>query len=167
MRQHPPPMTRPAAATKAGAEARGRRAIGREMPMTLSHRSTRRAAALAVMLCAAAAGPGSAAAQTELKIGYMKHPVQDASIDVMESWAKANGVKITRVAMPYEIFMEKVTATLTSGGDQFDVIWHNDDWGQLWKGWVEPTDDIPGMAKTFKRTVDVAFLNDDKRPTVV
>lgn len=135
--------------------------------MTLSNQLVRRALAFAAMAIATGLGFAPAAAQTELKIGYMKHPVQDASIDIMESWAKANGVKITRVAMPYEIFMEKVTATLTSGGDQFDVIWHNDDWGQLWKGWVDTTDDIPAMDKVFKRTVDVAFLNDEKRPTVV
>ena len=65
----------------------------------------------------------------ELKVGYMKNPIQDASLDIMETWAKAHGVKLTRVPMAYSVFMEKVTATLTSGTDQFDVIWHNDDWG--------------------------------------
>ena len=75
----------------------------------------------------------------------MKNPIQDASLDMMEKWAKANNVKLTRVPMAYSVFMEKVTATLTSGADQFDLIWHNDDWGQLWKKWVEPTDDIKGI----------------------
>ena len=71
------------------------------------------------------------AQEHELKIGYMKNPIQDASLDIMEKWAKGHGVKLTRVPMAYSVFMEKVTATLTSGTDQFDVIWHNDDWGQL------------------------------------
>jgi ABC-type glycerol-3-phosphate transport system substrate-binding protein len=119
------------------------------------------AAALSVL-----AGP-AATQTTEIKIGYMKHPIHEASISIMEKWAEKNGVKLTKVPMAYEIFMEKVTATLTSGGDQFDIIWHNDDWGQLWKKWVEPTDDIEGLKSVFKRTVDVAFLNDDGKPTVV
>jgi multiple sugar transport system substrate-binding protein len=87
----------------------------------------------------------SAAQEREIKVGYMKNPIQDASLDMMEKWAKANNVKLTRVPMAYSVFMEKVTATLTSGADQFDLIWHNDDWGQLWKKWVEPTDDIKGL----------------------
>ena len=85
-----------------------------------------------------AAGLFSASAQErEIKVGYMKNPIQDASLDMMEKWAKANNVKLTRVPMAYSVFMEKVTSTLTSGADQFDVIWHNDDWGQLWKKWLE------------------------------
>jgi len=62
----------------------------------------------------------------------------------MDKWAKANNVKLTRIPMAYSVFMEKVTATLTSGADQFDMIWHNDDWGQLWKKWLETTDDVKG-----------------------
>ena len=73
----------------------------------------------------------------ELKVGYMKNPIQDASLEMMEKWAKTQGVKLTPVPMAYSVFMEKVTSTLTSGADQFDVIWHNDDWGQLWKKWLE------------------------------
>ena len=85
-----------------------------------------------------AAGLFSASAQDrELKVGYMKNPIQDASLEMMQKWAKAQGVKLTPVPMAYSVFMEKVTATLTSGADQFDVIWHNDDWGQLWKKWLE------------------------------
>jgi len=106
-----------------------------------------------IRLCVAAAiglvvstGLFSAQAQErELKVGYMKNPIQDASLDMMETWAKAHGVKLTRVPMAYSVFMEKVTATLTSGTDQFDVIWHNDDWGQLWKKWLDTTDDVKGI----------------------
>src|SRR5438128_1276504 len=102
-----------------------------------------------IRLCAATAiglalsvGLSSAQAQErELKVGYMKNPIQDASLDIMEKWAKDHGVKLTRVPMAYSVFMEKVTTTLTTGTDQFDIIWHNDDWGQLWKKWLETTDD--------------------------
>ena len=91
------------------------------------------------LAAALAAGVSFAATaqEREIKVGYMKNPIQDASLDMMEKWAKANNVKLTRIPMAYSVFMEKVTATLTSGTDQFDIIWHNDDWGQLWKKWLE------------------------------
>src|SRR5262249_57350658 len=93
-----------------------------------------------IRLCVATAiglaistGPFSAQAQErELKVGYMKNPIQDASLDIMEKWAKTHGVKLKRVPMAYSVFMEKVTATLTSGNDQFGVIHHHADRGQLW-----------------------------------
>ncbi len=126
-----------------------------------------RIARLAVVgMAGAAIAAGAASAQTELKVGYMKNPIQDASLDMMDKWAKANNVKLTRVPMAYSVFMEKVTSTLTSGNDQFDIIWHNDDWGQLWKKWVEPTDDVKGMENTDPWELE-AFANDDNKPTVV
>src|SRR5215467_11757108 len=131
----------------------------------------RRGGSLARALCAVGlllwTGLAPASAQErELKIGYMKNPIQDASLDMMQKWAKANNVKLTPVPMAYSVFMEKVTATLTSGNDQFDVIWHNDDWGQLWKKWLETTDDVKGI-DTADRWPLLAFWNDEKKLTVV
>src|SRR5712691_9758086 len=108
----------------------------------------------------------SSAEERELKVGYMKNPIQDASLDIMEKWAKAHGVKLTRVPMAYSVFMEKVTTTLTSGADQFDIIWHNDDWGQLWKKWLETTDDVKGIENSDQWPL-LAFWNDDKKLTTV
>src|SRR5262245_66401104 len=68
--------------------------------------------------------------------------------------------------MAYSVFMEKVTATLTSGADQFDMIWHNDDWGQLWKKWLEPTDDVKGIESADPWPL-LAFWNDDHKLTTV
>lgn len=124
-----------------------------------------------LLSCLAAIGlaavlPAAAQAQVELKVGYMKHPIQDASLDMMEKWAKANNVKFTRVPMAYNVFQEKVTATLTTQGDQFDLIWHNDDWGQLWEKWLEPTDDVKGMENVDKWPLD-AFWSAEKKMTVV
>src|SRR6516165_2609637 len=86
-------------------------------------------------LCAATAiglalstGLFSAQAQErELKVGYMKNPIQDASLDMMETWAKAHGVKLTR------------------GSDHFDLIWHNDDYDQLWKKLLHTSYDLKGI----------------------
>src|SRR5262249_39676769 len=123
------------------------------------------AACAAVLILSGALAP-AAAQERELKIGYMKNPIQDASLDMMENWAKAHGVKLTRSPMAYSVFMEKVTATLTSGADQFDVIWHNDDWGQLWKKWLETTDDVKGIENADQWPL-LAFWNDDRKLTVV
>ena len=59
-------------------------------------------AALFRRSCAGAAGLvlagglfSASAQERELKVGYMKNPIQDASLDIMEKWAKAHGVKLT------------------------------------------------------------------------
>jgi len=109
----------------------------------------------------------SAQAQRTLKVAYMKHPIQDASFEMLEKWGKANNVTIVRIATAYEVFFEKVTQTLTSGGDQYDLVWHNDDWGQNWQKWLEPTDDIPNMKDVDRWPVAVIFANDDGKDTVV
>jgi ABC-type glycerol-3-phosphate transport system substrate-binding protein len=123
-----------------------------------------RASAIGFMLWASLFS--ASAQERDLKIGYMKNPIQDASLEMMQKWAKANGVKLTPVPMAYSVFMEKVTTTLTSGTDQFDVIWHNDDWGQLWKKWLETTDDVKGIENADPWPL-LAFWNDDKKLTVV
>ena len=121
------------------------------------------------LAAALAAGVSFAATaqEREIKVGYMKNPIQDASLDIMEKWAKANNIKLTRIPMAYSVFMEKVTATLTSGNDQFDIIWHNDDWGQLWKKWLETTDDVQRHRERRPVAAADAFWNDDKKLTVV
>src|SRR5215216_1597749 len=104
---------------------------------------TRLAAATTVALWAAA---GSAAAQvTELRIGYQPSPIQDNSIAMFETWGAKNGIKIVKVPNAYGVYVEKMTASLTSGSDQYDVIWHNDDWGQLWAHLLEPVDDVENL----------------------
>jgi ABC-type glycerol-3-phosphate transport system substrate-binding protein len=134
--------------------------------MTWSNRLRVGAACAALTMIGAVGWAGQTLAQTELTIGYMKHPIHEASVAMMERWAEANDVTLVKVPMAYDVFQEKVTASLTSGGDQFDIIWHNDDWGQLWKKWVEPTDDIAGMDKVAQSPLD-AFINDDGKVTVV
>ena len=81
----------------------------------------------------------------ELRIGYQPSPIQDASIAMFEAWGAKNGVKIVKVPNSYGVYVEKMTASLTSNSDQYDVIWHNDDWGQTWAHLLEPTDDVAGQ----------------------
>ena len=87
---------------------------------------------------------------------------------MMEKWGTKNGVKITKIPNSYGVYVEKMTASLTSSSDQYDVIWHNDDWGQLWAHLLEPTDDVEGLKYADKWGMDgIIFNNAQGQNTVV
>src|SRR5262249_46745891 len=65
------------------------------------------ATAVGLVVSAGLVSTQAQAQERELKVGYMKNPIQDASLDMMDKWAKAHGVKLTRVPMAYSVFMEK------------------------------------------------------------
>ena len=124
-----------------------------------------------VLACAAGvflAAGGVAAQQKELKIGYQPFPIQEAAIAMFEKWGAKHNVKIVKVPNSYGVYVEKMTASLTSGSDQYDVIWHNDDWGQLWYKLLEPTNDIKGMEKVQPWGIQgILFNNEEGQTTVV
>jgi ABC-type glycerol-3-phosphate transport system substrate-binding protein len=108
------------------------------------------------------------AQQKELRIAYQPNPLLEASIDMMVNWGKAHNVKIIKTPNSYGVYVEKMTASLTSGSDQYDVIWHNDDWGQLWAHLLEPLDDVAGLKYADKWSNDpIIFNNKDGKTTVV
>jgi ABC-type glycerol-3-phosphate transport system substrate-binding protein len=129
----------------------------------------KRLSKLGAFLFAACLLSGAAhAQQKELRIGYQPNPIQDASIAMMEAWGAKNGVKIIKVPVSYGVYVEKMTASLTSGSDQYDIIWHNDDWGQLWAHLLEPTDDVAGLKYADRWGLDpVIFDNKDGKTTTV
>lgn len=112
---------------------------------------------------------GSAMAQQkELRIAYQPNPLQESSIDMMVKWGEANNVKIVKIPNSYGVYVEKMTASLTSGADQYDVIWHNDDWGQLWAHLLEPVGDIDALKHADKWSNDpIIFNNKEGQITVV
>jgi len=121
-----------------------------------------------VLACAAgmALAAGSAIAQQkELRIGYQPNPIEDASIAMMEKWGAKNGVKIVKIPNSYGVYVEKMTASLTSGAAEYDVIWHNDDWGQLWAHLLEPTDDVAGLKYADKWGMDPIIFNNAQGKT--
>jgi ABC-type glycerol-3-phosphate transport system substrate-binding protein len=127
-----------------------------------------RQSVLGTLLGVAAGGllAGTAWAQSTLTVGYMKHPIQEANLAMMEAWAGKNGVKLTKVPMAYDVFNQKVLSSISTAGAQFDLVWHNDDWGQVWEPWVTPTDDVAGMDQVAKSPLE-AFVNRDGKVTVV
>ncbi|MEO6960266.1 MAG: hypothetical protein ABI228_03410, partial [Burkholderiaceae bacterium] len=77
--------------------------------------------AAGIMLCAGSVG-NAVAAQQELRIAYQPNPLQEASINMMVKWGAKNNVKIIKVPNSYGVYVEKMTASLTSGSKQYDVI---------------------------------------------
>ncbi|PYO25180.1 MAG: hypothetical protein DMD85_04630, partial [Candidatus Rokuibacteriota bacterium] len=110
-------------------------------------------------------GTSVAQAPKEIRVGYQPNPIQDASLAMMEKWGAKHGVKITKIPNSYGVYVEKMTASLTSNSDQYDVIWHNDDWGQLWKKLLEPMDDIPSLKLADKWGMDPIIFNNDEGKT--
>src|SRR5258705_1570801 len=114
------------------------------------------------------AAGGAAAQVKELRIGYQQSSMQDASIEMCEAWRAKNGVKIVKVPNSYGVYVEKMTASLTSNADQYDVIWHNDDWGQTWAHLLEPMDDVEANKFADKWSMaPVVFANAEGKNTVV
>ena len=114
----------------------------------------------------AALGGQPAQAEGALKVCYMSHPILEANVAMLEKWAKASGVKLEKNPMSYSVYLPKMSQMLSTGRSDCDIFWHNDDWGQLWKQWVEPTDDVAGMDKIRKGPMR-AFPNDEGKPTAV
>src|SRR5207244_1409433 len=87
---------------------------------------------------------------------------------MFEAWGAKNGVKIVKVPNSYGVYVEKMTASLTSNADQYDVIWHNDDWGQTWAHLLEPMDDVDANKYADKWSMaPVVFANAEGQNTVV
>lgn len=114
-----------------------------------------------------AASQSLAQSQTEVKVCYMSHPVQEASVAMFDKWSKANGVRLVKTPMSYAIFLPKITQMLTSGTyDQCDLIWHNDDWGQIWQKYMVPVDDVEGLDTADKEAL-TPFINAEGKQTTV
>ena len=111
------------------------------------------------------ASVSTAALADKITIGYMVSPIHEESVKMFQKWGDENGVEIVLDAVPYNIFLEKIVSTLASGDDTYDLIWHNDDWGQLWKGLVDPIAEAEILDAAHPYPLE-AFVNDDGQNTV-
>ncbi|HZS32260.1 MAG TPA: extracellular solute-binding protein [Methylomirabilota bacterium] len=117
------------------------------------------------ILAALAAGAwlGLSAAPTaaagKLSIAYMPHPIHEQQLKWMKKWGEMNGVEIRPTPISYEVYVEKLTASFLAKSQEYDIIWHNDDWGQLWGAYMEPVEDVKGLAAMDRHIlVDQAML---------
>ena len=113
---------------------------------------------IAVLAAGFAAGPAAAQAK-KLSIAYMPHPIHEQQLRWMKKWGEANGVEIKPTPISYEVYVEKLTASFLARSQEYDVIWHNDDWGQLWGAFMEPVEDIKALGLMDRKIlVDEAML---------
>jgi ABC-type glycerol-3-phosphate transport system substrate-binding protein len=117
---------------------------------------------LAAAVAAAAwlwAAAGTAEGAGRLSIAYMPHPIHEQQLKWMKKWGEMKGVEIRPTPISYEVYVEKLTASFLARSQEYDIIWHNDDWGQLWGAFMEPLEDVRTLgAMDRKVLVDPAML---------
>lgn len=121
---------------------------------------------LALAIGASSLGTSAVRAQETLNICHGGHPIMVASQKILDKWAKKEDVKLATTLIAYDVYVPKVTQMLTTGSAQCDIIWHNDDWGQLWHQYLSTTDDVVDVNKVSKQALD-AFWNDQQKLTAV
>src|SRR5262249_61538633 len=124
----------------------------------------RRAACAGVLSCAARGTQRGRAAEP-LNICHNGHPIMEASIKIIDKWAKQAGINVTSTPISYTIYLAKMTQILATGSPQCDIVWHNDDWGKIWKQYLVTTDDVSGIGDLPKQPL-AAFWHDSHQLTL-
>ncbi|MCK4419946.1 extracellular solute-binding protein [Candidatus Aerophobetes bacterium] len=86
-----------------------------------------------------------AGAQPKIKltVAYAPHPCHKQQVEWIQKWVKTQpNVELELAQLSYEVYFPKVSAAIQSPRCEYDVVWHNDDWGQAWINWMEPVDDV-------------------------
>ena len=111
------------------------------------------------MLAVGLAATPAPAQGKKLSIAYMPHPIHEQQLKWMKKWGEPNGVEIKPTPISYEVYVEKLTASFLAKSQEYDVIWHNDDWGQLWGAFMEPVEDVKALGLMDRKIlVDQAML---------
>lgn len=99
-------------------------------------------------------------APVKIKVAYMPYHVFEQQIGWMQKWAAERpDVEIEPVPISYEIFVEKMSANLLASKSEYDIIWVNDDWGQLWALNLEGLD-IEAGSHVAREIVDSVYMRD-------
>ncbi|MBW1994528.1 MAG: extracellular solute-binding protein, partial [Deltaproteobacteria bacterium] len=92
-----------------------------------------------------------------LRVAYMPYPVHKQQLKWMEKWAAERGIEIKRAPIAYEHYAQEVAMHLTREKPPFDIIWHNDDWGEMYAKLLEPVDDLPNFKKVSPTLYEGVF----------
>jgi ABC-type glycerol-3-phosphate transport system substrate-binding protein len=90
-----------------------------------------------------AAHPRLAAAQgRRISLAYMPHPIHLQQLEWMKKGAQQMKLDLDAPAIAYVDYVQSMTAQFMGPRNRYQVIWNNDDWGQLFGPFLEPLDDV-------------------------
>jgi len=106
--------------------------------------------------------------KVELKVAYQPYSIHNQQIEWMKKWgAQQPDVDVVPVPLSYEIYFPKVSNALKSSKGEYDVVWHNDDWGAAWMNLLEYVDDVPNFDKVLPHLWNLCFKDKNGRSTGV
>jgi ABC-type glycerol-3-phosphate transport system substrate-binding protein len=95
-----------------------------------------------------APGPAVQVQPVELRLIAQKHPALDLAFERLQVWAQRTGkARIVLAPISYEVYVEKMSSELLLDRPNAEIIWHNDDWDQLWGPYLEPLDEIDKVVR--------------------
>jgi len=77
-----------------------------------------------------------------LSVAYMPHPVIVQALDWLKKGAQQQNLDIEAPAIAYVDYVQSMTAQFMGPRNRYQIIWNNDDWGQLFGPFLEPLDDV-------------------------
>ncbi len=88
-------------------------------------------------------GPREAAAQARrISLAYMPHPIHLQQLEWMKKGAQQMKLDLDAPAIAYMDYVQSMTAQFMGPRNRYQVIWNNDDWGQLFGQFLDPLDDV-------------------------
>ena len=103
-----------------------------------------------------------------LTIASGPHPVQKHQIEWMERWADSHpDVEVKVVILSYDVYFAKVSNALQAPKGEYDIVWHNDDWGAAWMNYMEYVDDVKNFDKIEAYLWNLCWMDTNGRPTAV
>jgi len=87
--------------------------------------------------------PRRAAAQAKrISLAYMPHPIHLQQLEWMRRGAQQMKLELDAPAIAYMDYVQSMTAQFMGPRNRYQLIWNNDDWGQLFGQFLEPIDDV-------------------------
>jgi ABC-type glycerol-3-phosphate transport system substrate-binding protein len=105
-------------------------------------------------------------AKVKLTIASGPHPVQKQQIEWMKKWASSKpDVDVQIQILSYDIYFAKVSNAIQATKGEYDMVWHNDDWGAAWMNYLAYLDDVKGFKNIAPHLWNLCWAAPDGRPT--
>ena len=109
-----------------------------------------------------------ALAKIKLRVSFMPFPVHNQQVDWMKKWADTRpDVELITVPLSYDVYYPKVSNSLRASKGEFDIVWHNDDWGAAWMNFLEYVDDVNNFDDINPYLWKFCFRDKNGRSTAV